>query len=121
MAQTADAFFSLRPIEAITPPSENDLEWLRCAVEWRQADRVFRSVSECLTSTEWLQLQNWIEKLETSHRDSILSFSEPSLHCVYLISSDIVVFVCWLELVPEPGKRLPVALAFPRGAIRFIK
>ncbi|MGL5447489.1 MAG: WapI family immunity protein [Rhabdaerophilum sp.] len=119
-AQTAENFFSLKVLKTIAPPSENDLEWLICEVEWRQGKRSFRATSECLTSDEARDLRRWIQNLEANPHDSVLAFTEPSLHCISLLASDVVVFVCWLELTPSLKDRLPVALAFPRQSIRFI-
>ncbi|MCA3644557.1 MAG: hypothetical protein IOC63_22415 [Methylobacterium sp.] len=120
-AQKSDEFFSIKIVEVIAPPTENDLEWLVCEVEWRRLDQEFKAVSECLTSSEWQEFLSWIKSLETDPRDSVLSFCEPSLHCVYLAASDVVVFVCWLELTPGGQDRQSVALSFRRSSIKMQK
>lgn len=119
-AQTTENFFSLKVLKTIASPSENDFEWLSCEVEWRQGERSFRATSECLTRDEAKELRRWIEGLEANPRDSVLAFTEPSLHCISLLASDVVVFVCWLELTPSLKDRLPVALAFPRQSVRLV-
>jgi hypothetical protein len=116
-ATSRNNFISLKSTKVVPRDSEHDLDWMVIEVEWRTGQRRYKMSAECLTVQEAEELTIWLSSLSKNPSQSMITFIEPCISCIYLVLMDVVVFVFGAEFSGENGTKHPVSLTFPRTTI----